>query len=314
MGDLTESVVPSPWQPTMMFFYGSLQDCDVLRAVLKISTEPLLRPATINGWTMKMWGVYPTILRGDGNTQLDGMAYMINIESHFDKIVRYETNHYAPAACDIFVDGMNKPVCGLTFKWNRTSTKQLDDGSFDLKIYQKYFKPTWAKPLPPIEKPSTLYFAYGSNLAQRQMNVRCPSNELVGRAVLEDHCWIINKRGVANVVSKKGSMVWGILHRINTEDEAELDRCEGVPFCYQKKPLLISSLAPSHKGKSKTASESVVALVYVDGKRVTPGKARAEYIGRMNAAIADAVDCGIPLDWIETEMRPFIPLQDIDET
>ena len=41
------------------------------------------------------------------------------------------------------------------------------------------------------------YFAYGSNLCVRQMALRCPDAADPHPAVLSDHDWLINERGVA---------------------------------------------------------------------------------------------------------------------
>jgi hypothetical protein len=43
------------------------------------------------------------------------------------------------------------------------------------------------------------YFAYGSNLCVRQMALRCPDAGDPRPAVLPDHDWLINQRGVATL-------------------------------------------------------------------------------------------------------------------
>ncbi|EUA50848.1 hypothetical protein I552_1788 [Mycobacterium xenopi 3993] len=43
------------------------------------------------------------------------------------------------------------------------------------------------------------YFAYGSNLCVRQMSRRCPDAAEPRPAMLADHEWLINQRGVATV-------------------------------------------------------------------------------------------------------------------
>lgn len=50
---------------------------------------------------------------------------------------------------------------------------------------------------PPTQR---LYFAYGSNLALSQMEMRCPSSPYVAPARLKNWRWQINKRGYANIV------------------------------------------------------------------------------------------------------------------
>lgn len=51
------------------------------------------------------------------------------------------------------------------------------------------------------------------------------------------------------------------------------------------------------------------ALVYVDFLRVKESEPKTEYIYRMNLAITDALNEGVPEDYIEKYLRPFIPDQ-----
>ena len=101
---------------------------------------------------------------------------------------------------------------------------------------------------------SRLYFAYGSNLSTTQMASRCPGARPLHLAWLGGWRFIINTRGVANIVpddsdafttaasnrpvttGSEGSSpgVYGILYEIDADDEESLDLCEGVPFVYEK--------------------------------------------------------------------------------
>lgn len=109
----------------------------------------------------------------------------------------------------------------------------------------------------------TFYFAYGSNLSPVQMSLRLrhsPSSSVpVAIARLDNHSWIICKRGYANVVSltqpsrsesqdplndslqpfkfpeseseseedSADSVVWGVLYNMHPADESRLDMYEG---------------------------------------------------------------------------------------
>jgi hypothetical protein len=88
---------------------------------------------------------------------------------------------------------------------------------------------------PPPAQPQSLYFAYGSNLQLKQMAKRCPDSQFQGRARLNNFIWQINERGFANVISAPNSFVEGLCYLLSAEDEARLDRSEGVPTAYQKK-------------------------------------------------------------------------------
>lgn len=54
------------------------------------------------------------------------------------------------------------------------------------------------------------YFAYGSNMDRQQMRGRCPGAVLLGTARLPGYRFIINRAGVASVVSMGCPMrYWG---------------------------------------------------------------------------------------------------------
>lgn len=85
-----------------------------------------------------------------------------------------------------------------------------------------------------------LYFAYGSNLNIGQMAVRCPQAQLIERAVLEGY-ELAFRRGVLTILPKEGSLVEGILWRVNAWDELTLDRYEGYPHLYTKERLPVQT-------------------------------------------------------------------------
>ncbi|KAF2835218.1 hypothetical protein M501DRAFT_982369 [Patellaria atrata CBS 101060] len=170
-----------------------------------------------------------------------------------------------------------------------------------------------------------LYYGYGSNMWLYQMANRCPTSSFVGIARLPGYRWIINDRGYANIVltSKSASSgpgekseedeVWGMVYTLKGKDEKRLDRNEGVPYCYVKDDTIEVALWKSDKDKNggfidiKEPSKDVKVLVYIDRDRVEPDNPKKEYIYRMNMAIADAVAYGIPQDYVDKVMRPFIP-------
>ncbi|KAH8588147.1 hypothetical protein B0O99DRAFT_601048 [Bisporella sp. PMI_857] len=129
-----------PFSPCFMFFYGSLMDPDVLQSVLGLSDVPRLRKGTIKGFRMKMWGIYPAIL-DDQEGEVTGMIWKCDQESHFLRLQGYETKAYTWTYCDVNLeDGGILGLC-RTFCWaGDVNSKDLDDGSFDLLRYQKYFK------------------------------------------------------------------------------------------------------------------------------------------------------------------------------
>lgn len=136
--------------------------------------------------------------------------------------------------------------------------------------------------------------------------------------------------------------VWGVLYNLSAEDEVRLDMFEGhdagrnpepqvnpdpskqqeVPYLqgewdYNKHylPMTVTKWLrnPNDFGiKVQDWSDthqptSVRGLVYVDEIRTQPGKINQEYIGRMNRAIRESVELGLPQPWVDAVMREFIP-------
>ena len=83
------------------------------------------------------------------------------------------------------------------------------------------------------------YFAYGSNLCAKQMARRCPGATDPRPAMLADHDWLINERGVATVEPFGGSQVHGVLWQLDDHDLATLDSAEGVPVRYRRDRLTV---------------------------------------------------------------------------
>lgn len=77
-----------------------------------------------------------------------------------------------------------------------------------------------------------LYFAYGANTNQYEMQYRCPHAEPLGVVSINDHRLVF--RGVADVEPIEGGIVRGALWSITKECEAALDIFEGFPTLYTK--------------------------------------------------------------------------------
>ena len=77
------------------------------------------------------------------------------------------------------------------------------------------------------------YFAYGSNMNERQFVDRCPSARFVGIATLRDHRLQFTRRsinrgcGVADAVAAQGHRMWGVVYEMPDADLPNLDRSEG---------------------------------------------------------------------------------------
>ena len=84
-----------------------------------------------------------------------------------------------------------------------------------------------------------LYFAFGSNLYQKQMKKRCKDSKYIGCHKLKGYKLVFRHMyyggGVADVERKKNSIVLGAIYRISKKDEKELDIYEDFPKVYIKK-------------------------------------------------------------------------------
>lgn len=128
------------------------------------------------------------------------------------------------------------------------------------------------------------YFAYGSNLCVQQMATRCPDASHPRPAMLSDHDWLINQRGVATVQPLAGSQVHGVLWQVSDRDLAALDSAEGVPVRYRRDRLSVH-----------TPNGLTPAWVYID-HRATPGPPRPGYLPRI---IGGALHHGLPQHWVD---------------
>jgi gamma-glutamylcyclotransferase (GGCT)/AIG2-like uncharacterized protein YtfP len=81
-----------------------------------------------------------------------------------------------------------------------------------------------------------LYFAFGSNLNQKQIKRRCKNSRFISRHILKNYQLVFrSKYGAADIQRKKGSSVLGAIYDINKADEKKLDAYEEFPKVYVKK-------------------------------------------------------------------------------
>lgn len=121
----------------------------------------------------------------------------------------------------------------------------------------------------------TLYFAYGSNMDERQMAKRCPTAKLVGKAWLPGYRLFINQRGYANVLPARGAQTIGLLWELTAEEEATLDLHEGCHKGIYKK---------CYCTVTDEAEKELEALVYIDKKNRSFGYPKHDYIERITTA------------------------------
>ena len=84
-----------------------------------------------------------------------------------------------------------------------------------------------------------LYFAFGSNLHQKQMKKRCKDSKYIGCHKLKGYKLAFRHLyyggGVADLDRKKNSTALGAIYKISKKDEKKLDEYEDFPRIYIKK-------------------------------------------------------------------------------
>jgi gamma-glutamylcyclotransferase len=94
------------------------------------------------------------------------------------------------------------------------------------------------------------------------------------------------------------------VYELTAADEHDLDLYEGPTYAKKVLPVLLTET------KSEDAADIVEMLIYIDVLRKIESYPRKEYIYRMNMGIADALEQGVPQDYIDKYLRPFIPSPD----
>ncbi|MEK6689927.1 MAG: gamma-glutamylcyclotransferase family protein [Nitrospinota bacterium] len=136
------------------------------------------------------------------------------------------------------------------------------------------------------------YFAYGSNMDNRQIRERCPDAVSVSMATLRGYRFIINTHGVATVVPDTSGVVYGILWNISKRDEESLDVYEGVRWgTYRKDYVDIEA----QDGKLSSV------LIYIAGD----SDIGSPWDGYMERIISAAEKQGLPEKYIE-ELRSWL--------
>lgn len=127
----------------------------------------------------------------------------------------------------------------------------------------------------------TYYFAYGSNMDLEQVKERKISYRQREKAILKDYTLLFNKESFnqygetyANIQSKKGSILEGILYSIDDRGLGILDKFEGAPIHYKRQKVQVIT----------TNNETIEAIVYIANKEyIGKGKPTKEYLNHLLA-------------------------------
>ena len=154
-----------------------------------------------------------------------------------------------------------------------------------------------------------LYFSYASNLSPLTMKGRHPGSLFCGLAKLDGWKFNINSTGFANIMQSEGDHVYGALYFISAADEAAIDDMESVPDHYQKQHLEVEKI--NKDGAER--GQMVPALVYIDSIRPDEGQIGKAYVVWIRKAIRDARPFGLPDEYVERYIRPWLPASEEGE-
>lgn len=109
------------------------------------------------------------------------------------------------------------------------------------------------------------YFAYGSNMHHEEFATICPGSPFVGKGFVSGYKFVYDghsstRRGpVANIVKSKEEVVWGVLYNIDEKCLEALNKKEGHPKSYGRKPFPVT-----HEDGSPYTAE----VYYREGRKI----------------------------------------------
>ncbi|KAK4897203.1 hypothetical protein LTR27_005096 [Elasticomyces elasticus] len=106
-----------------------------------------------------------------------------------------------------------------------------------------------------------------------------------------------------NIVPSTADSVYGAPFFLSPRDEAGLDESEGVPWLYDKQTLEVERIDAGGKG----LGQRVQVMTYVDEPRTGEGKIMPDYVVWISKAIRDATPYGLPGNYVEKYIRPYLP-------
>ena len=117
------------------------------------------------------------------------------------------------------------------------------------------------------------YFAYGSNLNQKQMKRRCKDSRFIKKITLKNYILTFrSKYGAADIEKKMGKKVYGALYNISKSDENRLDIYEEYPTLYKKMYF-------KHNNK--------LIMTYLMGKKTKRTTPTFQYFGTIKQGYTD---------------------------
>lgn len=128
-------------QTSFMFFYDALAKPQFLKDLLYLKELPIMSPATVHGYKIKMCGPHPAAVKSsDPCDCVDGMLWeidhqAISIEA-FERVERYETYKLELTQTYAACQHLEAPQYCQLFSWKEDEDdSELRDVDFDLDTY-----------------------------------------------------------------------------------------------------------------------------------------------------------------------------------
>ena len=127
------------------------------------------------------------------------------------------------------------------------------------------------------------YFAYASNLNQKQMRERCPDSKPMFVASLHNYKlvfvgWLRQWRGgVASIKPFRGGRVLGAIYEVSERDLRQLDKYEGYPDNYTRVNVTVADEFGSQ----------IEAVTYIKIRQLEETQPSREYLSAIQQGYKD---------------------------
>jgi gamma-glutamylcyclotransferase len=127
------------------------------------------------------------------------------------------------------------------------------------------------------------YFAYASNLNQKQMKERCPQARPVSAVTLHHYRLVFSdwsrkwRGGVATIQPFRGEKVPGAIYELSEEDMRRLDRYEDCPAKFSRITVKVNN----------DFGELIEAVTYIRSGRAEENKPSKEYLAVIQQGYRD---------------------------
>ncbi|KAK6357327.1 hypothetical protein TWF718_001640 [Orbilia javanica] len=117
----------SNFKPSLLFCYGIDKTPSFLKRILRLREDPILTPAEIIGYRLKLWGPHPALVSCEDSTPenpsiVKGVTYRVTTEAQLQRLKTYQGTNYIIEPLAIYEisseTGEKAEKQGGAFVWN----------------------------------------------------------------------------------------------------------------------------------------------------------------------------------------------------